>query len=136
MVLNMLAQAQRKAGRPKLKGLSSWAALKVLPLIDNFHSHSVRKRLRSGLRTASRSGDLDKIFDLLKDQHLLHEDHQGYRKAVARFTRNAKKIIKLESEKRLQGKADQLGTILAIIIAYTTLLVSISLVVQDMMQFG
>ncbi len=136
IVLNMLAQAQRKAGRPKLKGLSSWAALKVLPLIDNFHSHSVRKRLRSGLRTASRSGDLDKIFDLLKDQHMLYEDHQGYRKAVARFTRNAKKIIKLESAKRLQSKADQLGTILAIIIAYTTLLVSISLVVQDIMQFG
>lgn len=135
IVLNMLAQVQRKAGRPKLKGLSAWAALRIVPLVDNFHSRTVRRKIRAGLRDASRTGDLDKIFELLKDQNLITEDYTGFQKAVGRFTRNAKKISQFENRRRLRSKSEQLGTILAMIVAYSMLLVSIGMVVKEFLYF-
>lgn len=131
IALYMLSQAQRKVGRPKLKGLSSWAALRVVPLIDNFHSRSIRRKLRSNLKGAARSGELEKIFELIMDQQTVNEDLQGFQKAVRRFTRNAKTIVKLENKKRMQNKADMMGMILAQIVGYSTLLITVSVVLKN-----
>jgi hypothetical protein len=130
IVIYMLAQAQRKSGKLKLKGLSSWAALRVVPLIDNFHSRSIRRKLRASLKNAARSGDLDKIFECLMDQSTVLEDLQGFQKAVQRFTKNAKHIAKLENKKRLRGKAELVGMILAQIVAYSTLLITTGVVLK------
>lgn len=131
IVIYMLAQAQRKAGKPKLKGLSSWAALRIVPLIDNFHSRTIRRKLRSGLKTAAKSGELDKIFDLLMDMQTVQEDLQGFQKAVHLFTKNGKRIIKLENRKRLKNRADQFGLVLAMIVSYSTLLVTVAIVLRN-----
>lgn len=131
IVLYMLSQVQRKAGRTKLRGLSSWAALRVLPLIDNFHSRTIRRKLRSKLRDAAKSGDLDKIFETILDAPMLHEDLQGFQKAVQRFIRNAKEIAKLENPKRLSARADKMGMVLALIIAYSTLLITTASVLRN-----
>lgn len=131
IVLYMLSQVQRKAGRPKLRGLTSWAALRVLPLIDNFHSRTIRRKLRSKLRDAAKSGDLEKIFDTLLDAHVINEDLQGFQKAVHRFTKNAKQISKLENPKRLNARAGQMGMVLALIIAYSTLLITTAVVLRN-----
>lgn len=131
IVLYLLSQAQRKVGRPKLKGLSSWAALRILPLIDNFHSRTLRKRIREGLRTAAKSGDLEKIFDVLMDQRSVAENHTGFQQAVHRFTRNAHDIAKRQNRKRLKDRAEKIGTMFAIIIAYTAVLISISKMVKE-----
>lgn len=131
IVIYMLAQAQRKIGKPKLKGLSSWAALRVVPLIDNFHSRSIRRKLRSGLKSAAKSGELDKIFSLLLDQATVQEDIQGFQKAVHRFTKNGKQVIKLENRKRLKSRADQFGLVLAMIVAYSTLLITTAVVLKN-----
>lgn len=131
VVIYMLAQAQRKAGKPKLKGLTSWAALRIVPLIDNFHSRTIRRKLRNGLKTAAKSGELDKIFDLLMDANTVQEDIQGFQKAVHLFTKNGKKIIKLENRKRLKNRADQFGLVLAMIVSYSTLLVTVTVVLKN-----
>lgn len=131
IVLYMLSQVQRKAGRPKLKGLSSWAALRVLPLIDNFHSRTIRRKLRAKLRDAAKSGDLEKIFETILDTTMINEDLQGFQKAVHRFTKNAKQISKLENPKRLNARADQMGMVLALIIAYSTLLITTAVVLRN-----
>lgn len=131
VVIYMLAQAQRKAGKPKLKGLTSWAALRIVPLIDNFHSRTIRRRLRSGLKNAAKSGELDKIFDLLMDAHTVQEDIQGFQRAVHLFTKNGKKVIKLENHKRLKNRADQFGLVLAMIVSYSTLLVTVTVVLKN-----
>ena len=131
IVLHMLSQAQRKAGRPKLKGLSAWAALRVVPLVDNFHSRSIRRKLRQGLKSAARSGELDKIFELIMDQHTVNDDHNGFQRSVLRFSKNAKQIAKLENRKRLKGRAELHGMMLAMIVGYATLLISGIMVILD-----
>lgn len=131
IVLYMLSQVQRKAGRTKLRGLSSWAALRVLPLVDNFHSRTIRRKLRSQLRDAAKSGDLDKIFETILDANMLNEDLRGFQKAVQRFIRNAKEIAKLENPKRLSARADRMGMVLALIIAYSTLLITTANVLRN-----
>lgn len=130
IVIHMLAQAQRKAGRPRLKGLSSWAALRVVPLIDNYHSRSIRRKLRISLKSAAKSGELEKIFDCIMDQAVVNDDLQGFQKAVHRFTKNAKQVSKLENKKRLQSRADQVGMIFALIVGYSTLLITTSVVMK------
>lgn len=130
IVLYLLAQAQRKAGKPKLRGLTSWASLRVVPLIDNFHSRTIRRKIRSGLKSAAKSGELDKIFDLLMDQSMVQEDYSGFNNAVHRFTKNGKQIVKLENSKRRQSRADQLGMVLSMIVGYSTLLITTSVVLK------
>lgn len=131
IVIYMLSQAQRKSARLKLKGLSSWAALRVVPLIDNFHSRSIRRKLRVSLKNAARSGDLEKIFECLMDQAIVTEDLQGFQKAVHRFTKNANQIAKLENKKRLKGRADFIGLIMAQIIAYSIMLITAGVVLKN-----
>ncbi|MCH2547003.1 MAG: hypothetical protein MK052_05285, partial [Alphaproteobacteria bacterium] len=131
LIIYMLAQAQRKAGRPRLKGLSSWAALRIVPLVDNYHSRSIRKNIRSSLKSAAKSGELEKIFDCIMDPATVAEDIDGFQKAVRRFTKNAKQISQLENKKRLQYKAEQGGIILALITAYSTLLITVGVVLKN-----
>lgn len=65
------------------------------------------------------------------DQQTVNEDLQGFQKAVRRFTRNAKTIVKLENKKRMQNKADMMGMILAQIVGYSTLLITVSVVLKN-----
>jgi eukaryotic-like serine/threonine-protein kinase len=131
IVISMLAQAQRKTGRPKLKGLTSWTALRVLPLIDNFHSRSIRRKLRANLKTAARSGELENIIDCITDAAAVADDMQGFQKAVQLFTKNTKKITKLENRKRLEDKANRHGMTFALIVSYSTLLITVAVVIKN-----
>lgn len=131
IVISMLSQAQRKTGRPKLKGLTSWAALRVLPLIDNYHSRSIRRKLRVELRSAAKSGDLEKIIDCVTDSSAVNDDLQGFQKAVQYFSKNTKKIHKLENKKRLEDKANRSGMTLALVVAYSTLLITVTVVLKN-----
>lgn len=130
IVLYMLAQAQKKIGRPRLKGLTAWAALRVLPLLDNFHSRTIRRKTRGDLKVAAKSGDLDKIFEILMDARTINEDMEGFRKAVNRFIRNDKTIKELENAKKLKFKALRMGMALALTVSYTTFLVTAVLVAK------
>ena len=131
IVLTMLAKAQVKGGRSKMKGLSGWGALKVLPLINNFHSRTIRQRMRKMLRSAARSGDLEKAFEPVLDARMIEEDYHGFRRSVVRYTTNAKKIRKASSRKRLRGRSENIGLILAMISSYSLFLVTLIVVLKD-----
>lgn len=123
VILDMLSQAQRKIGKPKFKGLSHWSVLRILPLLDNFHSRTIRKNLRQNLKVAARTGDLDKLFHFLLDQNIVSEDANGFLKAVSQFSRNSKEIARLENPDKRQARATRIGTMFAMILAYAGLLV-------------
>lgn len=131
IVLYMLAQAQKKAGRPKLKGLSAWAALRVIPLVDNFHSRTIRRKIRNNLKSAARSGEVDRIIEVMAEASLLAEDVKGFQKAVTRFSKQARSIGKLQDQVKLKEKSDHIGIILATIVAYSTFLLTVFLHVKD-----
>lgn len=135
IVLSLLAQAQRRAGRQKLRGLSCWACLRVLPLLDNFHSRSIRKSLRKELRNVAKSGDLDKIFIVLSEPHMLKEDVQGFYQAIKTFSKNAKEIEKLENSKRLKNKSRQIGIVMAMMISYAALLVTLIITIKNFYMY-
>ncbi|MBM3617690.1 MAG: hypothetical protein FJX23_04015 [Alphaproteobacteria bacterium] len=131
IILFMLAQVQRKAGKPKLRGLTSWAVLRVIPLVDNFHSRSIRRKVRDNLKNAAKSGEIDRIFEALNDAAAVHEDTTGFQKAVHRYGKNVIQIDKLLDKEKLAVKSERIGMVLATIVGYSILLLTAAVVLKD-----
>lgn len=126
LILYMLSQAQKRVGKPKMKGLSAWAALRVLPLVDNFHGRSIRHKVRVGLKSAAMSGDLERILNVLMDKEQVKADANGYQQAIANFSRNQTKIEKLQNRDRMIRESRRIGMLLASIVGYSMLAISIA----------
>lgn len=131
IVLYMLAQAQNKMGKPKMKGLSAWAALRVLPLVDNFHGRTVRHKVRANLKSAAMSGEIDKILSVLTDKMQVVEDTNGFQQAIDTFGKNQRKIEKLKNREKMLKEGRRIGMLLATIIGYSMLAVSVVSVLKS-----
>ena len=123
--LLMLSRAQLRAGNIKLPGLSHWLALRILPLLDNVKSNSMRNRLKGALSKEVASGKLEAIADLLVETDYITPDLRGYQAAKDRYNFNMRRIDYYTDARTAEFASDKLGVRIANFIAYIGMFISL-----------
>jgi serine/threonine protein kinase len=127
LALQLLSKAQLRAGNIKLPGLSHWLALRILPLIDNVRSTTMRQRLKGALAREANTGKLEPIADVLVDTDYITPDLRGYQAAKQRYELNIQRIAYYKNERTAEIASDRLGIRIASFVAYLGLCISLLL---------
>lgn len=121
MAIRILSLAQEKVGRPRLVGLSTWAAMRLDALIDNIHNRGLRKKLKGNLKKAAATGLVSYVLAVLVDNVYTRDDYNGFTKASAIYQINLQRIDGLQNPKALSHMAHELGGRFATFVAYIIL---------------
>lgn len=125
VVMRLLGRAQQKVGgKARYIGLSAWAALRVEEMLDCIHNRSIRKKLKSRLKSAAASGNINEVLGVLINREAIVQDQDGFHRALAQYTRNYKMMQDLKNTKRTQKLAQLLGSRLSSAIGYIILIAS------------
>jgi len=113
LVMVIIAKAQEKTGLKQLKGLSYWAALRMLDLVKNIHSAQTRKLVCRDIATAADQGHVGYVLQALLNMKVLNGDLAGFEKAQKTFQINRARIGELKNKKKVREKAVATGMALS-----------------------
>lgn len=133
--LRILSMAQEKIGRPKLPGLTAWAAMRVERLSDNIHNRRSRKQLKQSLKSAANTGYISYVLATLVESDITKDDYTGFATASMLYARNNQKIDALANPKTVQEMSKDLGARIAVFIAYLVLSIT-SYILLDQYYIG
>jgi len=126
IALSILSKAyQLRSSGLQLPGLTHWLVLRILPVLENIRSASLRTILKDGLVDEAPSGNLQHISDILLSSNYLNSDKQGFNKAKHKYTRNAQRIAYYKNPRSAELSSAILGARVAKFIAYIALLISV-----------
>ena len=97
--VKILATVQDRINKKEFPDLAGGVASLLEPSIKRFHSRTVRKRVRDGLRKAMTSGRLSRLVEAVSDPRDLHADASAFQQAVAVYARTVMEDKRLEYEK-------------------------------------
>lgn len=117
LVLVLLAKAQEKAGIKQLKGLSYWAALRMLDMVRNIHSVQTRRQVCRDIATAAEHGHVGYVLQALLNMKVLNGDLAGFEKAQKTFQVNRARINDLKNREKTRGKAEATGITIASVVS-------------------
>ncbi len=120
-VLRILSMAQEKCGKPRLQGLSTWAAMRLELLIDHINNRALRKKLKSNLKKAAQTGLISYVLAVLIENTYTRDDYSGFSKATAIYQHNLQRIEALQNPKTLAYMSRELGGRFATFCAYMIL---------------
>lgn len=124
IALKILASAQHKAGLPYLPGLTSWLAIRILPLLDVIRSRTLKRKLVNMLANAARSGSIQKMAEMFIESGYAQAETTAYQQAVQNFKRNSNSIIYYTKREMIAIHSRQLGARMAHYVAIAALLAS------------
>lgn len=127
LALKILASAQHKAGISYLPGLTSWLALRIIPLLEVIRSKTLRNKLIAMVANAARSGSTQKMADIIIESGYAQAEASAYQQAVRNFKQNAKDIIYYSKKEMIEIHSKQLGAKMAHYIAIAALITSFAL---------
>jgi len=130
IALKILASAQSKARLSYLPGLTSWLALRILPLLDEIRSRTLKKKLLAMLASAARSGNIQKIADVIIESGYAQAETTAYRQAVKNFKQNANDIIYYNKKEMIEIHSKQLGARMSHYIAMAALVTSFIIAIR------
>ena len=79
--------------------LSGAIASMLEPSIKRFHSRSIRKQVRDGLKNATQNGRLSRLVDAVNDPRDVAADTNAFQQAVGVYSRTVMEDQRLEYEK-------------------------------------
>lgn len=124
VAMRILARAQQKNEKERLVGLSTWVAIRIEALLEHIHNRTLRKRLKSKLKSAASSGDINEVLSILVNRDVIHADSEGFQKALSQHQMNNKAIQELRDTKRMQRLSLLLGSRLSSVVGYIILIAS------------
>lgn len=124
-VMVILAKAQEKAGIKQLKGLSYWAALRMIDLVKSIHSAQTRKQVCRDIFAAAEHGHIGYVLQVLLNAKVLNGDQTGFEKAQKTFQMNRARINELKNRTKIRNKAEHTGLSIASVIAMMMLAASL-----------
>lgn len=130
IALKLLASAQQKSGIPYLPGITNWLALRILPLLDDIRSRTLKKKLISMIANAARSGSTQKMADVVIESGYAQAESRAYQQAVRNFKQNAKDIIYFNKKEMIEIHSKQLGARMSHYIAIVALVTSFIIAIR------
>jgi len=97
--VKILATIQDRVSKHDFVNLSGAIASMLEPSIKRFHSRSIRKQVRDGLKKATRYGRLSRLVDAVNDPRDVAADTNAFQQAVAVYSRTLMEDQRLEYEK-------------------------------------
>lgn len=104
-VMMILSMAQEKTGIKQLRGLSYWAAIRMLHLVKNVHSARTRKTVCRDIAAVAEQGHVGYVLQALLNMQVLNGDAAGFEKARQTFQANRARINELQNPKKTRKKA-------------------------------
>ena len=98
---------QRRASVPRLPGLCRWLASLAEPAIEQYHSRSLRDRLKANLNKVWKSGEIHNLTAFIGNNQLSERDDGGFRAATMAHAQATRSIAARRRE--LERKADIAG---------------------------
>lgn len=133
-VLQLFARAQEKSGINDLPGLTCYAALILLGLLQTIHSRKIRDTLSRRIREAVDEGRIQSVINALLDLNHLERDHAGYGRAREMFLRNQLEINRLRDGDALKKKVRDRGHRWASLVSVFLFLITCAYVIRDFMR--
>ena len=97
--VKILATIQDRVSKHDFVDLSDAIASILEPSIKRFHSRSIRKRVRDGLKKATRNGGLSRLVDAVNNPRDVAVDTKAFQQAVTVYSRTVMEDQRLEYEK-------------------------------------
>ncbi len=97
--VKILSTVQDRISKKEFVDLAGAVATMLEPSIKRFHSRTVRKRVREGLKKATRSGRLAKLVEAINDPRDVEADKRAFQQAVAVYGRTVMEDQRLAYEK-------------------------------------
>ena len=83
--LTLMAELQRETRLRKLSNLAAWTVSLVGSVLDQFHSRSLREKVREHIEKESRLGDLRKLLQIVTNVNLHKKDQAAFRIAMREY---------------------------------------------------
>lgn len=117
-VLMLFAKAQSKSGIKSLPGLSLYAAIRILAMLESIHSRRLRETFIQKIRQVAEEGNIQSVINTLIDTSSLQRDYAGFNNARDIFERNQAEITKLRDKdamkKLVKSRADRWSSLISI----------------------
>ena len=97
--VKILATIQDRVSKRDFVNLSGAIASMLEPSIKRFHSRSIRKQVRDGLKKATQNGRLSRLVDAVNDPRDVAADTNAFQQAVGVYSRTVMEDQRLEYEK-------------------------------------
>ncbi len=97
--VKILATIQDRVAKREFVDLCAAISSLLEPSIERFHSRTVRKRVREGLKKATRGGRLSRLVGVVSDPRDLVADTKAFQQAIAAYARSVMEDQRLEYEK-------------------------------------
>lgn len=97
--VKILSTVQDRVSKKQFVNLSGAVATMLEPATKRFHSRTVRKHVREGLKKATRSGRLAKLVEAINDPRNVEADKRAFQQAVAVYGRTVMEDQRLTYEK-------------------------------------
>ncbi|MCB9957582.1 MAG: serine/threonine protein kinase [Rhodospirillaceae bacterium] len=131
--LSLLSELQRETRLRKLANLAGWAVTQVGPVLEQFHSRSLREKVRDHIEKESKQGDLRRLLQVLTNVSLLKKDAAAFRLAQRDYLAVTQQIALRERGLSQDGRlAADFGRQVAALIG--GLLAAVMVVVVVLMQ--
>ena len=98
--VKILTTIQDRVANREFVDLCAVVSSMLEPSIKRFHSRTVRKRVREGLKKATRGGRLSRLVEVVNDPHYLVADTKAFQQAIAGYARTVLEDQRLEYEKK------------------------------------
>lgn len=125
--LAFLAFAQKKTGIQKLTGLTNYMGDKMSLIVDSFHGKTIKREVRSELKSVSATGSLEAMLQLLSRSDYVQRDVEGFRKARQEFSVASNEVRFIKDQQnfsRYYNSSYQFGLQLSCVISFLFLLSS------------
>ena len=90
---------QDRISKREFVDLSGAVATLLEPSVKRFHRRTVRRRVREGLKKATRTGRLSRLVEAINDPRDVTADANAFQQAVAVYARTVMEDQRLEYEK-------------------------------------
>lgn len=123
-VIRLLAKAQGRM-QLKLSGLTLWAGLRILNMMEHVHSRRFRKNITSDIRKYADEGRIAYILQVFFNEKMLVDDNNGFVQAWSVYHRNKIKIQQFKNRDFIKKMSDRVGYRLSSLIGTMMLLYSL-----------
>lgn len=97
--VKILSTVQDRVSKTEFVDLAGAVSTMLEPSVKRFHSRTVRKRVRNGLKKATRSGRLARLVEAIDDPRDVAADAGAFQQATAAYARTVMEDQRLEYEK-------------------------------------
>jgi len=130
LALYLISMAQQRVEPMRLPGLTHWFAIRLIPMMDNIHSRTLRQKMNHMLGNMAPLGLMQKIADLMITTDYAQADTNGFESAVVNYRKNAAQIANLKLPERLEHDTHRTGLNIATMFSYAGLVFSVIYIIK------